>query len=559
MRARLGHLGKRLSPLYFIFALILVSALALGTYSYIKATQLADQSERSLAQSERSLADSNRLLGEQIRDRIDNFIIDSDRAMIDIVDLEHLTDFARRWTEIIRLSQPVEAALVLDERQELVKDGYVSKRRGAEYVEFRDLFQSKILPQLELAGLRLELHKHLHAVIDGRDYLFSYIKREQRKPGQPNRVFYVVLKINLDYLVQDFFREAFQPMRGRVLYAVVDNRNRVLFGERVPAPRELLYDEHFPTTLYLWRMQMAPPNAEQLAAEAQARRLEAHARRVSDSTLIALMVSTILGGIAFLLYAVAKERRANQLKSDFISNVSHELKTPLSLIRMFAELLALGKLKTPEKGKEYAEIITREAERLSRLIDNVLDFARMERGKAAYDFKPGDLSEVVARSVDVYRYRLEREGVRLRTEIAEALPETLLDENAMTLVLLNLLDNAVKYGATPDGEGAKPAGGEIVVGLKEEAGGLRLTVRDHGPGIDRDEQKKIFDRFYRSRSARGKKNARGSGIGLSLVKHIAEAHGGRVTVDSAPGEGATFAVSIPLRSAPEPGREERAA
>src|SRR5262245_14859048 len=161
---------------------------------------------------------------------------------------------------------------------------------------------------------------------------------------------------------------------------------------------------------------MAPREADRIAAEAKA-------RRASDITLIALMVTTLLGGIGFLLYAIRKERRANQLKSDFISNVSHELKTPLSLIRMFSELLALGKLKTPEKGKEYAEIITREAERLARLIDNVLDFARIERGKAAYDFKMGDLAEVVARAVDVYRYRLEREGVRLKTEIPEALPE----------------------------------------------------------------------------------------------------------------------------------------
>lgn len=547
MSPRIGRAARRLSPLNFIFALIFVSALGLGRYSYKKATQLADESERSLGQSEQSLADSNRLLGEQIRDRIDNFIIDSDRSLIDIVDLEHLTDFARRWTEIVRLSQPVEAAMVLDERQEIVKDGYVSKKRGAEAAEFRSLFQKKILPKLELGRLALELHKHLHAEIDGRDYLFSYIKREQRREGQPNRVFYVVLKINLDYLVHEFLPEAFETLRGRELYAVVDVYDRVVFGERVRAPRELVYEEHFPTTLYLWRLQMAPPDAQLITANAKARRLEAKARRVSDLSLIALMVTTILSGIAFLLYAVAKERRANQLKSDFISNVSHELKTPLSLIRMFAELLALGKLKSPEKGKEYAEIITRESERLSRLIDNVLDFARIERGKVAYDFKMGDLAEVVARAIEVYRYRLEREGVKLKTEIAEGLPETLLDENAMTLVLLNLLDNAVKYGSRDN-----LAPGEITVRLVAEEGALKLIVRDQGPGIDLDEQRKVFERFYRARSSRGK-NARGSGIGLSLVKHIAEAHGGRVIVESVPGAGATFIVVLPVRGEPQGG------
>jgi two-component system phosphate regulon sensor histidine kinase PhoR len=201
---------------------------------------------------------------------------------------------------------------------------------------------------------------------------------------------------------------------------------------------------------------------------------------------------------------------------------------------MFGELLAMGKLKSPEKGKEYAEIITREAERLSRLIDNVLDFARMERGRVAYEFHAGRLDEVVERSLDVYRHRVEREGLKLTTKIDPDLPETMLDENAMTLLLLNLLENAVKYGK-----------GEIAVYLTRQGNTLRLVVGDQGPGIPTEEHKRIFDRFYRTRQARGT-NVRGSGIGLSLVKHIAEAHGGFVTVDSEPGKGAAFIVDIPL-------------
>src|SRR5262249_9711888 len=156
---------------------------------------------------------------------------------------------------------------------------------------------------------------------------------------------------------------------------------------------------------------------------------------------------------------------ANQLKSDFISNVSHELKTPLSLIRMFGELLALGKVKTPEKGTEYAEIITREAERLGRLIDNVLDFSRIERGKVAYDFQRGQLPNVVERALDVYRYRLDREGIRLVAKIDDGLPEASIDDSAMTLLLVNLLENAVKYG-----------GGEIGVYLTVVGDRLRLVV-----------------------------------------------------------------------------------
>ena len=525
----------RFSTLYPIFALILAAALALGRYSYIKTRQLADQSENSLG-------DTNRVLGEQMLERIDNFIVDSDRSLLDIVDLEHLSDFSRRWTEIVRLSQPVEAAIVLDENEEILRDGYVSKRPKKEALSFKDLFTNKILPELHLKALKVDLHKHLHLESDdGHDYLISFMKREQQAtPTHPARFYYVVLKISLDYLVKEFFNSEFEKLVGKEQFAIVDARGNIVFGAEVRAPKKLLFEKTFPTTLYNWRLEMAPLNAARLAAEAQK-------SRRAESILIGLMVATILVGIAFLLYAVSKERRANQLKSEFISNVSHELKTPLSLIRMFGELLALGKVKSEETGREYAEIITRESERLSRLIDNVLDFSRIERGKASYDFQTGDLSEVVARAIDVYRHRFEREGVQLGTEIEETLPDTQFDESAMTLVLLNLLDNAFKYGGER---------GRIVVGLKRDRGRIRLSVRDFGPGIAADEQRRIFDRFYRSRSARTQ-NARGSGIGLSLVKHIAEAHGGRVTVESVPGQGATFIVTIPIVE-PEGGPQHRA-
>ena len=274
-----------------------------------------------------------------------------------------------------------------------------------------------------------------------------------------------MLKVSLEYVQNTLFPEVLNPLLGKVPFCVRDEHDHIRYGEAVGQPGRFLYEEHFPTTLYLWKLQIAPPDAARLATEERV-------RRRSEFLLIITMLATILVGIAFLFYATWKEQRANQLKSDFISNVSHELKTPLSLIRMFGELLALGKVKSPEKGKEYADIITREAERLSRLIDNVLDFARMERGPVAYEFLPGRLDEVVERSLDVYRHRLDREGFKLTTKIDSDLPETMLDENAMTLLLLNLLENAVKYGR-----------GEIAVYLTRQGNRLRLVVGDQGPGI----------------------------------------------------------------------------
>jgi two-component system phosphate regulon sensor histidine kinase PhoR len=293
----------------------------------------------------------------------------------------------------------------------------------------------------------------------------------------------------------------------------------------------------FSQTLTNWRLQMARADAPRLAAEERARRL-------SDWIFIGVSVITLFAGLGILLFAMRTEKRANQLKSDFIANVSHELKTPLSLIRMFGELLASGRTKGAESAREYAEIITRESERLSHLIDNVLDFAKIERGKVAYDFKVGDLAEVVSRGLDIYRYRLDREGMTLDVAIEPDLPPLKIDENAMTLLLLNLLDNAVKYAL--DGK-------RVDVTLARSGADVLLRVDDAGPGIPPDERERIFERFYRSRGMRGRA-VRGSGIGLALVKHIAEAHGGSAWVVSTVGKGSTFVVSLPVWA--EPGVNE---
>jgi two-component system phosphate regulon sensor histidine kinase PhoR len=287
----------------------------------------------------------------------------------------------------------------------------------------------------------------------------------------------------------------------------------------------------------MWRLQAAPRGILSL-------RKQVRERRVAEGALIGITLAVVLGGMLVMLAAVRKERRLNELKSVFISNVSHELKTPLSLIRMFGELIAMGKLKNPETSREYADIITRESERLARLIDNVLDFARMERGKVAYDFKPdADLAEVVERALDVYRYRLEREGFKLVVEIEPGLPPVSLDENAMTLVVLNLVDNAMKYGK----EGKE--GGEVTVRVRRDGATVALSVQDNGPGIRPEEQRKVFERFYRAKLSRGR-SIRGSGIGLSLVRHIAEAHGGKVTLQSEPEHGCTFTVTVPVKDVP---------
>jgi signal transduction histidine kinase len=253
----------------------------------------------------------------------------------------------------------------------------------------------------------------------------------------------------------------------------------------------------------------------------------------------------IIGGLSLFLAAgmwltyrnVSREMALARLKSDFVSNVSHELRTPLSLIRLFAETLEMGRVKSPEKYQEYFSIIRKESERLTALINNILDFARIEAGKREYDFRETNVAELVRRTLDSYRYQIEQQGFTLRENILDDLPALWVDREAIARSLLNLVNNAMKYSREEK---------FLAVEVYRDDGVVRLDVVDRGIGIPRSEQPKIFEKFYRI-SDPLVHESKGSGLGLSLVRHIAEAHGGCVTVESAPGKGSRFTISLPVR------------
>jgi two-component system phosphate regulon sensor histidine kinase PhoR len=513
---------RRISGTYLVIGAVVVAAMALAYTSYDYANQVARRGEASLVETTRDIAQDK-------VNRIENLIFDSDQTVFGIVDTHNLRDLYRRWSDIGPSSPLVASVIIVDERGRIAPDGYLSKKPKSEADAFRALFEQQIIKDLPLATLQnLKEIRHFNREYNGRRLLLAMKRVDPR--------FVAILEIDLVYLFQIFLDE-FQAGRdgGRRVYQIVEDDGRHVFGKPFTgiSPKYMV-SLPFSQTLTSWRLLMARADAPRLAAEERARRL-------SDWIFIGVSVVTLFSGLGILLFAMRTEKRANQLKSDFIANVSHELKTPLSLIRMFGELLASGRTKGAESSREYAEIITRESERLTHLIDNVLDFAKIERGKVAYDFKVGDLAEVLSRSLDVYRYRLEREGMKLEVDIEPDLPPVRIDENAMTLLLLNLVDNAVKYAS--DGK-------RLHVSLARRGAEVLLRVADAGPGIALDERERIFERFYRSRVVRGR-SVRGSGIGLALVKHIAEAHGGAVVVDSVEGGGSTFTVSLPVWAEPE--------
>ncbi|MBT8396847.1 MAG: HAMP domain-containing histidine kinase, partial [Gemmatimonadetes bacterium] len=237
---------------------------------------------------------------------------------------------------------------------------------------------------------------------------------------------------------------------------------------------------------------------------------------------------------------VRRETEAVRLRSQFVSSVTHELKTPLTSIRMFAETLRLGRHSGPGAQQEYLDTVVHETERLSRLINNVLDFARIERGEKSYHMAPTDVGAAVQEAVRAVAHPLSQGGYTLNLDIAEGLPWAEADSDALTQAVLNLLSNAIKFSGEES---------EIDLNASSQGGYIHIQVRDQGRGIAPEDQAAIFDDFFRTVEAE-KDGIPGTGLGLSLVAHVADAHGGNVGVESEVGRGSTFTIRIPVDGRP---------
>ena len=315
---------------------------------------------------------------------------------------------------------------------------------------------------------------------------------------------------------------------ANVVAAVAETDGGILAGPRhllpgpVSARRAIWYE------MPLWEVRIYPSDPEALARMART-------RRRLHMAVVLVAVGAILSGLYFTLRSVSKEMELARLRTEFVSNVSHELKTPLTSIRMFGEMLKLGRVSRPEKRQTYYEIITSESERLSHLIDNVLDFSRIEEGRKRYEFRIEPVGEVIASAVERFR-RLMKSRVEIEADVVPELPKLEIDRDALTQALFNLLDNAAKYS------GEDP---RVRVETSAENGWILVRVIDWGIGIDRQDQERIFDKFYRAHTMEAAQ-AGGSGLGLTLVRHIAQAHGGDVSVSSVRGRGSTFTIRIPV-------------
>jgi two-component system phosphate regulon sensor histidine kinase PhoR len=260
-------------------------------------------------------------------------------------------------------------------------------------------------------------------------------------------------------------------------------------------------------------------------------------RRFQSNLLLILLLDVVLIAGAWVVFrSTKKEMELAALKSDFVSNVSHELRTPLALIRMYAETLEMGRLKNEGKKREYYSTILHETERLSRLVNNVLNFARMESGRKEYHFSPLDLNDIVASVLQTYEFHLQGEGFKPVTELSAVPVRARADREALVEAVINVVDNAVKYSGDEK---------YLRIATRATDGSGIIEIEDHGVGIPPEYHGKIYDTFFRVPGSfvRTKK---GSGLGLTLVKHIVEAHGGSISLTSRVGKGSTFRLGFPL-------------
>jgi signal transduction histidine kinase len=250
----------------------------------------------------------------------------------------------------------------------------------------------------------------------------------------------------------------------------------------------------------------------------------------------AVLALVLLAGSYFIMRSIDRERTVTRLQSEFVSAVSHEFRTPLTSLRQLSEMLSKGRVPTEDLRQKSYDILSRESERLQRLVESLLDFGRIEARAFLYHYEHLDPVKLVGDAVAEFQEKAAAQGYRVELELAGEYPLIRADREALGLALRNLLDNAVKY--SPDCR-------TVWVEMAREGNRLAIRVRDQGMGIPASEQKEIFKRFVRGTGSRAA-NIQGTGIGLAMARHIVEAHGGEIRLESEPGRGSTFNILLPL-------------
>jgi signal transduction histidine kinase len=399
-----------------------------------------------------------------------------------------------------------------------------------------------------------------HAPVDGHS---SYFQGQLRFtfPSRDRLTSFVALRVDGERLRSDFVpnlvASKFANVEGPTGFpplavTVLDADNRVIFPPGGSANGRFVDERRFPLVFFepelvgfeapsnrkpeLWRVRTGYGNQTipQIVA----------ARERPQRAMMAVLAGVMALSVFFVTRAAAREVRLAELKSNFVSSVSHDLKTPLALIQLFAETLELGRLKNTERAPEYYRIINSEARKLTRLINNLLDFSKIEAGLRKYKRVPMDLTDVTRHVVESLDSQFRHNQFTVSSRLLAPVP-VLIDQEAVEQALENLLSNAMKYS---------PEHREILVEVARDGQHGVVRVADRGVGIPAKFHHRIFRKFYRIQTDAGT-GPQGTGLGLAIVDHVMRGHGGSVNVDSEPGRGSTFTLRFPLYAG-EIGRDE---
>jgi signal transduction histidine kinase/tetratricopeptide (TPR) repeat protein len=432
-----------------------------------------------------------------------------------------------------KISRPEVSVININSAERNIENLLIREKRLLEQIRYIEFINKNVLPEIESElskGSPSELLFHyISRKVNDSTFQLSFFKLPAA--FHQSQILALAFQFKKDYILLNLFPGVLASVElGKdVFVGILGHNDSLLYlQQNLPVSRYLV-SENFSQPFAGWKVALFDPGGksiEQLTGK----------EKLLYLILFAGIIVVMLIGIILMVRAVIHESEISRMKSEFVSNVSHELKTPLALIRMFGETLDSGIVTDEKDRRKFYSIIRKESERLTHLINNVLDFSRMDAGVKEYNIQETDLIEVVRSSLEAYKFQISDSGFKIESELPDESVILRIDKDAISQVLLNLLNNAIKYSDEKK---------YILVKVRKDPISALISVTDHGVGIPKEELKKIFDKFYRVSTARTKET-RGSGLGLTLAKHIVEAHGGTIEVESEVGKGSRFTVRIPL-------------
>jgi signal transduction histidine kinase len=392
--------------------------------------------------------------------------------------------------------------------------------------------EQEIIPELRNRPVRssdFAASPHFYAqVIGDTPYLIVSVLLPKLEAAEFSGI--VGVKTDHEYLTANVLHRLIENMdfseKTNIIISSLDGR--LLFGEKDSTVDQATLAEFFNDNFPPWKIEFFRSSTSGFAGM--------DLRKSFYFWTIVVLLIVLIFGAALIVRTVSHEIGVIRIKSDFVSSVSHEFKTPLTSIKTLIERLQEGKVHDKAKMDQYISVIAKDTDKLTRLVGNILDFSKIEEGKREYDFVETDVTQLVSRQIQEFQRDEIRRDFSIQLLIQEDIPKLALDKEAFSQALINLLDNAVKFSANKK---------EIHVILSTDEKNVILEVKDKGIGIPPDELDKIFEKFYQGKNAL-KQTVKGAGLGLTLVKHTVEAHGGRVSVKSRVGEGSTFSLTFPI-------------